>query len=860
MTNPVTPNIGLNKIDRTSPSTTYFDLEKYIDQNADVVDQFAGETKQSLDSLASRLDTEERREVVLQPGLQVVHAERTAPFSLSGIKGRTLVNLAGRQTNRTVNDTKTTTISVGLGTTGSNTEIINVDVTNTDEGYIVFRQVDGRDFVAYAGKYYAIFADVKLNHVTGSGNIKVGGSGAPAVGAATVDKTKMGVWQRVSYGFTLSADTTFSILVGTCYAQEGFAAANFDVKNVSLHEISKDDYDELPFLSEPQKIAKYPYVNSLQSVQNPYVIRYGENLLPPFYEWEDRTGGFGRIKSPYECSIEGLENGGRWYQYFAPALPNVSYTLSGEASDESKLYAFLCDREKQNLDGQRRSGTFTATEETAYIRVLVNTDTGTGKFVFKNPMLVIGTGSQPFKPHEDSMLAFQTELHANPDDGSDPDVLFEREGQYFKLARWKKVELDGSLNWRVAGTSIVAAKVVAVDMFALNVLSIGERGVKYDGKVLTTQDVGEFTACDVVNISPAGTLFISINNVDSGWGDNYRPTQDEIKAYFMGWRMFDGTVGASALYNRTDNAYKAWVRISDWLGRVDNSVPTTQAPNWTPYQLVYRLSAPTVEPVVSEGCLVLNEGKNHVEVGTGIVLREVVKPFYGSNGRTIINSTYQGEENSKAKYMVYRLLSVYKSGLPDTSAWTFYTNAEYTYGRMKAVMEAERSTYDPSVPYSVTYLKLDKSPIQPITGTLAANEKAQVSDLITGVAEALHRVSVVEQKKVEKDAPGWIAPTLLNGWENYGGSFTKAGYYKDSAGIVHLKGLIKFGTAVAGTLLFTLPEGYRPNAVMIFPVSSNNGSQNVLARLDVTSTGSVIFNSGGNSWFSLDGVHFLAER
>lgn len=54
MTNPVTPNIGLNKIDRTSPSTTYFDLEKYIDQNADAVDQFAGETKQ-LDSLASRL-------------------------------------------------------------------------------------------------------------------------------------------------------------------------------------------------------------------------------------------------------------------------------------------------------------------------------------------------------------------------------------------------------------------------------------------------------------------------------------------------------------------------------------------------------------------------------------------------------------------------------------------------------------------------------------------------------------------------------------------------------------------------------------------------------------------------------------
>lgn len=96
MTNPVTPNIGLNKIDRTSPSTTYFDLEKYIDQNADAVDQFAGETNESINALEKRLDTEERREVVLQPGLQIVNAERSAPFKLSGIKGRTLVNLLGR--------------------------------------------------------------------------------------------------------------------------------------------------------------------------------------------------------------------------------------------------------------------------------------------------------------------------------------------------------------------------------------------------------------------------------------------------------------------------------------------------------------------------------------------------------------------------------------------------------------------------------------------------------------------------------------------------------------------------------------------------------------------------------------------
>ena len=30
MSEPKTPNLGLNKIDRSSPSTTYFDLDKYL--------------------------------------------------------------------------------------------------------------------------------------------------------------------------------------------------------------------------------------------------------------------------------------------------------------------------------------------------------------------------------------------------------------------------------------------------------------------------------------------------------------------------------------------------------------------------------------------------------------------------------------------------------------------------------------------------------------------------------------------------------------------------------------------------------------------------------------------------------------
>ena len=35
-------------------------------------------------------------------------------------------------------------------------------------------------------------------------------------------------------------------------------------------------------MTPEQVAAKYPYVDSVQPARNPYAIRYGENLLPPF--------------------------------------------------------------------------------------------------------------------------------------------------------------------------------------------------------------------------------------------------------------------------------------------------------------------------------------------------------------------------------------------------------------------------------------------------------------------------------------------------------------------------------------------------------------------------------------------------
>lgn len=109
----------------------------------------------------------------------------------------------------------------------------------------------------------------------------------------------------------------------------------------------------------------------------------------------------------------------------------------------------------------------------------------------------------------------------------------------------------------------------------------------------------------------------------------------------------------------------------------------------------------------------------------------------------------------------------------------------------------------------------------------------------------------------------WIDATLSTqaGW-------TRARYYKDPWGIVHLEGLAcraqvggvvgigacKDATGLAGSTMFVLPAGYRPAASRAFAVVASGGT----GRVDVAAGGQVIYESGGTSYVSLDGISFRA--
>ena len=101
----------------------------------------------------------------------------------------------------------------------------------------------------------------------------------------------------------------------------------------------------------------------------------------------------------------------------------------------------------------------------------------------------------------------------------------------------------------------------------------------------------------------------------------------------------------------------------------------------------------------------------------------------------------------------------------------------------------------------------------------------------------------------------WIAPTLLNGWVNFGSGYNPAGYYKDALGVVHLQGFIKDGTVGAADV-FVLPVGYRPGYHSVFSIDSNDA----FGLSVVYVGGSVRINIGNNANASLSGITFLAEN
>jgi prepilin-type N-terminal cleavage/methylation domain-containing protein len=104
--------------------------------------------------------------------------------------------------------------------------------------------------------------------------------------------------------------------------------------------------------------------------------------------------------------------------------------------------------------------------------------------------------------------------------------------------------------------------------------------------------------------------------------------------------------------------------------------------------------------------------------------------------------------------------------------------------------------------------------------------------------------------------------TFANGWGNYSPAsgdpaWQGAGYTLDGAGRVELTGLIRAGTVASGTVMFTLPSGYRP------PEYTHvlNDIGNAPSHISVDSSGNVLAKGyNGNNYSSVQYTFFPAGR
>lgn len=858
-----TPKLDLLMKDPVLDGHEYFNVKTMMNDNWEKIDTFADTVDGEVKELQQRLDTEQRKEITLQPGLQIIESDKTVPFRLTGLKGRTLVNLLGRRgsmdslTGWFTTSGTTAVIDTSLKSQGTGSAKVTISGTN---GTLYMPLNDIVDFT----KHHLIVADLRKGNSTHVSMSFWNGSGNYGLKTVTASSFTPAFILVPPNQFNVSGTNNLQISVNGATGQYSYADA------VRVYGISADEYAALGNMSAEQVAAKYPYVDSVKPVRNPYVIRHGENLLPPFYEWtaiSQPSGTLFTIDEPYKLTIKDV--GGHTANFLLYARIKVKrdteYTLSFKGDTwnsvtEPSGESFVANWTK----GSSRTFQSGNNEE---IRIYVsNYMDGIGTYNVSEPMLNIGSEALTFVPNEESMLAFQMDLYADPLTGANADNVFELNGQYFKAKRWSRVVLGGEQAWTyyemATGVKFVRASGASPD--AAGSLA---QSTKFDGKVLKSVPL----VADSCWIDPPNNLlYIGVSTADSGWGDSYTPTDDEIKAYFNGWKMSDVSTSSdgTSTYNRTDGLYKGWsYRAADnsaWAGG-RTTLPTTQSPAWSvlgtrfsPYEIVYQLATSTIESIVSEGQFTLNEGSNQVEVGTGIVLRELTTPYVDSSGWMNLGNPVASPISKGFRNVAGNILGIYRNSRVDSN-WTIAQTQAYGALAQMSVLKLG-ADFDSSAAYTVTYLMRDLMPVAEFVGSVPENEKSLLAGLVQDVQKASSRLSVVESKKAEGDSPSWISPTLLNGWRNYDTFRQAAGYYKDSTGRVHVFAYLRDGISSQGSTVFVLPPGFRPQKTLevLAPSVTTTGTPTASTMVLNGTNGAVTCNVGVANGALLLDFSFLA--
>ncbi len=371
------------------------------------------------------------------------------------------------------------------------------------------------------------------------------------VNTSGVDSTTNGLMYLKS---NPSTDMDVSVLVGnyTTLGDEGWV--QFD--GVRLYEIDQSTYDAIGVsLTDSDVERLFPYVDSVQHVENPVLSVEGDNLLPPFTQWDLHDNA--TVISPYELELNatGLN---QVSAYNTNVLPNQNYVFNQE--DGAELDVKFMDENNNTISYLGEVDTFPKTFTTPTncnsIRLyLTNYVSSTGTFTFTNPILNLGTEPKPFVERNPSYLYASVTLAGNE---NKKDISYQSDGTWYVDRNFEpKRKLSGLDEW-LFGVNSTGYK--QVDLQLSNTVADSEVVVKHDGSII--KHSYPINGADQSYLDGGSKLRISIDDSDSGWNANWSggdytdstlsrtmTASEAIKAYFNGWKWDDTNKN---LYSRYD--------------------------------------------------------------------------------------------------------------------------------------------------------------------------------------------------------------------------------------------------------------------------------------------------------------------
>lgn len=691
----------------------------------------------------------------LRAALEKIQNDRkAAQVPAVTIQGSTVVNLLGRDGN-CEDITKWTTTGTGVTAAANTTNKVfgtqSMKITSsgasstehyTDSAPITLPNITGYYCLVGYSMAHAGRAALRVYKNSGTGNLDTGVVGVNSDSSKFVKTFAKFPTTDIT---AVQVRTQLLNAVGASVYTAAGENASFD--GLMLLEITQAEYNDTNY--EPPD-----FVESVQFLRNPAIKINGKNLLPDFTEWREIWGAYPKqILAPR--SEKFVKNSTvNWVhdKVFLPIKENTTYTIKFDATVEGYggtdgFYAHVNTYDKAGnllsyagVTTHTTSGTKTDQFVTPAGAVLLDIGfviaaNATGTFTFTNPSLVEGASAlNPDEPNRDEQIVFPIALASG-------EKIEYANGKAVVTKNWQKdVVLDGSLGWTFNSDFAGYKRVLLLYSKPANLLSVM---TKHDGKVMKlsiTPGSDEFLLSD-----SNGDLYVGILDTDSGWGETYTPTADEIKAYFWGWKMNNGTFGTP--YDGTGT--KTWTKwnATDNTGAL-TVVPTYLAdPLYTPYRLHYQLTQPKVYEILPQGGISLAEGVNQVEVRSGAVLGEVANPVFYVNSY-FINS--QGLPN-RLKYSLQKFLRIYKNGIPDND-WVFSMSSPAIGSKEQASIA--QAKFDPAAIYTVDYEVLPEAhnaQKQIVTLTDNGSLRDTVNASMRMVAEAQKDIAAVLQELLRRN-------------------------------------------------------------------------------------------------------------